>query len=39
MKVLKKDFRRKKRKGGGMTYKWLGPYDVTQMMWVKVSIL
>ena len=27
-KVLKKDFLRKKRKGGCMDYKWLGPYEV-----------
>lgn len=26
--VLKKDFNRRKRKGGGMDYKWLGPYEV-----------
>jgi hypothetical protein len=27
-KVLKKDFLRKKRKGGGMENKWLGPYII-----------
>jgi hypothetical protein len=26
--VLKKDFRRKKRKGGCLDHKWLGPYEV-----------
>ena len=26
--VLKKDFRRKKRKGGCMDPKWLGPYEI-----------
>ena len=26
--VLKKDFRRKKRKGGCLDYKWLGPYEI-----------
>ena len=26
--VLKKDFRRKKRKGGCMDHKWLGPYEI-----------
>ena len=28
VKVLKKDFLRKKRKGGCMDHKWLGPYEV-----------
>ena len=28
MKILKKDFLRKKRKGGGMDHKWLGPYVI-----------
>ena len=28
MRVLKKDFTRKKRKGGGMNHKWLGPYII-----------
>ena len=27
-KVLKKEFRRKKRKGGNFDYKWLGPYVI-----------
>lgn len=27
-KVLKKDFRRKKRAGGALDPKWLGPYEV-----------
>jgi hypothetical protein len=26
--VLKKDFRRKKRKGGKLDYKWTGPYSI-----------
>ena len=30
VKVLKKDFTRKKRKGGKMDLKWLGPYTITQ---------
>ena len=29
-KVLKKDFRRKKRAGGALDPKWLGPYEVTK---------
>ena len=31
-KVLKKDFTRKKRKGGKMDPKWLGPYTITQKL-------
>ena len=27
--VLKKDFRRKKRKGGKLDYRWEGPYTIT----------
>lgn len=27
-RVMKKDFRRKKRKGGCMDFKWLGPYEI-----------
>lgn len=30
VKILKKDFTRKKRKGGKMDPKWLGPYTITQ---------
>lgn len=29
-KVLKKDFTRKKRKGGGMDHRWVGPYVITK---------
>ncbi len=28
--MLKKDFTRKKRKGGGTDYRWLGPYMITK---------
>ena len=28
VKVFKKDFCRKKRKGGGLDNKWLGPYEI-----------
>ena len=28
--MLLKDFRRRKRKGGKMDYKWSGPYVITQ---------
>ncbi len=30
IEVLKKDFARKKRKGGGMAHRWLGPYIITK---------
>ncbi len=30
VKVLKKDFRRSRRKGGGMDHRWLGPYVIVK---------
>lgn len=30
--VLKKDFRRKKRKGGKLDYRWMGPYVITNSL-------
>ena len=30
--VLKKDFRRKKRKGGKMDYRWQGPFVITTVL-------
>ena len=30
--VLKKDFRRKRRKGGKMDYRWQGPYTITTVL-------
>ena len=31
-KMLMKDHKRKKRKGGKMGYKWLGPYSIKQIL-------
>ena len=30
--VLMKDFRRKKRKGGKLDYRWIGPYKITKSL-------
>ena len=30
--VLKKDFRRKKRKGGKLDYRWVGPYKIVKSL-------
>ena len=35
--VLKKDFRRKRQKGGKMEYRWQGPYTISLLFWENAS--